>query len=107
MQRDVLWVNNSNLVRVQKLRNLLTASYLNDAEVSVTVLDESGAQVAGETWPKAMNYEIGTEGSYLVSLSPALAITDGQMVTLRVNATQSTITARWDIPMLCLTRAND
>lgn len=106
MQRDVLWVGNSNLIRVRKLQDVLSGVYLNAAQVSVTVLDEDGDSVAGETWPKAATYQ-GGDGHYAVTLSAALDIEDGQQVTLLIDAIQALTVGRWEIPMLCLRRAND
>lgn len=107
MQRDVLWVGNSNVVRVRKLQDVLSGNYLNAAQVRVTVLDENGAAVAGETWPKAMTYIAASDGGYQVALSASLVIADGQQVTLIVDAIQALTVGRWEIPMLCLRRAND
>jgi hypothetical protein len=106
MQRDVLWVGNSNLIRLRKLQDVLTGVYLNAAQVTVTVLDESGAQVSGETWPKAAIYQ-GGDGNYAVTLAAGLGIQDGQQVTLVINSVQSLTVGKWEIPMLCLRRAND
>jgi hypothetical protein len=107
MQRDVLWVGNTNIVRVRKLQDVLSGVYLNSADVRVTVLDEAGEQVSGELWPKSMGYIAGSDGGYQIALSAELDIEDGQQVTLIVDAIQSLTVGRWEIPMLCLKRAND
>tara|TARA_R110000868_G_scaffold11362_2_gene55579 strand:+ start:394 stop:720 length:327 start_codon:yes stop_codon:yes gene_type:complete len=107
VQKDVLWVANTNLVRVRKLQNQLTGVYINDATVTATLIDDAGVNVAGGSWPQAMAYEAGTDGAYVASLPSALALTNGQAVILRVSAIQGSLTARWDIPMIALTRATD
>lgn len=106
MQRDVLWVGNSNVIKIRKLQDVLTGAYLNAATVTVRVLSEAGSPVAGETWPKTATYQ-GGDGNYAVTLSAALDIDDGQQVTLVIESIQALTLGKWEIPMLCLTRAND
>ena len=106
MQRDVLWVGNTNAISVEKLINGLTGEYLNTASVEVTVL-HGNHPVNGENWPKAMNYQPGSDGEYACTLADTIEISNGQLVTLRVRASQGGVIGLWNIPMLCLIRASD
>lgn len=107
MQRDILWVGNTNTVTVRKLRSIVNDEFMQAAEVTATVVDEDGEPVTGETWPKSMARVPTIDGGYRVTLSQNLNIEDGQQVTLIVQAVESLSTARWEKPMLCLRRAND
>lgn len=106
MQRDVLWVGNSNVIRIRKLQDVLTGAYLNGATVYVTVFDEQGDVVGGENFPVTAAYQSG-DGNYAAALSSNLEIEDGQQVTLVIESIQSLTVGKWEIPMLCLKRVND
>lgn len=107
MQRDILWVGNTNLVELTNLQHKKTGAYLNAATVTCSVINGSGNLVAGETFPKTMTYETGTNGTYSTTLSYSLDIEDGEEVTLVVTATQSQVRYERVVPMLCLKRVTD
>ena len=61
-------------------------AYINNATVSVTLKDRAGADVAGESWPLAMNYVAGSNGVYRATLAFALALQDGKPFTAEIIA---------------------
>lgn len=47
---------------------------INDATVEVTLKDADGIEIAGETWPIAMNYVASSDGKYTVTLTHELEV---------------------------------
>jgi hypothetical protein len=107
MQRDILWIGNSNLIRVRKLQNVQSGAYLNAATVTATIKDAAGNPLAGETWPISLSYETGTDGAYSADVSDGLVAANGDTATLVVDCVESLIKAHYEIPLLCLTRKSD
>ena len=44
--------------------------YVNDASVTVTILDSNGDELAGEAWPVALPYVSGSNGNYSKTFEP-------------------------------------
>lgn len=63
---------NTNILECRDLKAELDGTAINDATVTVTVKDFDGVELAGATWPRAMNYIPGSEGNYRVYFSEAL-----------------------------------
>lgn len=83
---DVLWVDNTNMVWIDGLRNDVNGSPVNDATcVIVEVLDASGTQVPG-TANIAMTYKGGSEGDYYGPLPHTVSLTDGAEYTVHARA---------------------
>lgn len=76
---DVLFIDSDNNIRVEGLQSTVNGveAYENAATVQVTLLDSLGAEVAGESWPKALLYETGSDGNYSTVLSDTLTLTSG------------------------------
>lgn len=91
-----LYAGNSNLMELKGLQNGATASYENAAAVSVTLRDEHGVQIVGQTWPKAMAYVTGSDGDYRGTLEEGLSLVHGQFVTAEILATASGLTGKWE-----------
>jgi hypothetical protein len=106
MQRDILFLGNSTGIRLRNLKNKFNQQFMNSATASVTLLDENGSPIAGETWPKAMPYVSNSDGTYEIGLSSSIDIQDGQQVTMIVTAVQGGIVYRQETPMLCLRRVS-
>lgn len=47
---------------------------INDATVDVTLKDADGNEIAGETWPIAMNYVSTSDGRYTATLTHELEV---------------------------------
>ncbi len=68
------FVGNTNLLEIIGLQNDITMVFINNATVTVTVQDSSGADVAGMTWPATMNYVAASDGDYRVALKDDLVL---------------------------------
>lgn len=60
--------------------------YINNATVTVTLKDRTGADVAGEAWPLAMNYVAGSSGVYRATLAFGLSLQDCKPFTAEIVA---------------------
>lgn len=90
------FVQNSNVLQLLGTSNSLTAEYINDATVEVTVLDSAGNEVAGETWPKAMPYVPDSAGIYRCTLSASLALVARQVHCAKIDlAAGDGLAASW------------
>ena len=58
------FVANTNVLELRGLQEAIDETYVNNATVSVTVKDDCGDNVAGQTWPATMVYVTGTDGDY-------------------------------------------
>ena len=64
-EADVLYYANDNVLRLTGVSNALTGEYLNGlSTVTVTLMDTSGTEVSGETWPKVLGYVTDSDGEY-------------------------------------------
>ena len=61
---DIIYIENDNLIALQGLQKAQDQSYLNAATVELTVEDDAGSPVSGQTWPVAMGYVAGSNGDY-------------------------------------------
>lgn len=62
-------------------KNALTGVFINNATVTATIKDATGANVAGETWPKTLPYVAASNGVYRALLSGTIALVAGQSYT--------------------------
>jgi len=62
----------SDVLEVTGLRNAVTAAYLNSGvTATVTLVDATGTNVVGGTWPQALAYVAGSNGVYRATLAGA------------------------------------
>lgn len=64
MTSSVVYVDNSNVIELRGLKLAIENTYVNDADVTVTVKDSAGADVAGQAWPTTMDYVAASNGIY-------------------------------------------
>lgn len=97
-----LFLDNSNVIKMPLLTNSATGLADTGASMSVTLLDSSGTEVAGETWPVSMAH--AGAGEYRATLASAITIAVGEVYTAKVVATGSGgQTGRWN----CRLRAEE
>lgn len=91
---QLLFVGNTMNLKVTGLR-FEGGAYINDATVTATILNSSGAQISGETWPLAVPYVTSTDGNYEVALSEDLVIVKDKNYTVEVLAVKDGNEAKW------------
>ena len=81
-----LIVETDNLIELDGLQDQSTSAYINDATVTVTLLDSSGSEVSGETWPLTMSYVAASDGKYRATLADTLVIKPNKRYQAKVVA---------------------
>lgn len=83
---QTLYIGNDTIFEVERLKDELTGSYVDDATVTVTLTDADGASVAGDTWPKSLAYVSGSSGVYRATLPYTLELTENARYDANVTA---------------------
>lgn len=80
---DVLYIENDNLLTVDKLKNIAPSvnDYVNDAAVTVTLQDGNGNDVNGQSFPRTLSYVSGSNGQYVCTLEDTLDLSAGVKYT--------------------------
>lgn len=93
---------NDNTIELDGLINNITEAYINDATVTVTLIDSnSGDEIVGETWPLAMGYVSASNGKYRANLASTLTVTVGQKLKAKINVDAGANgTAYWEFPVI-------
>lgn len=101
----ILYDNNDNILEVDGLKNDLTGVFLNTATVTVTLKDATGAEVAGDIWPKAMEYLDASNGIYRTTLPYSLVMTAGSRYSAVIAADGGAgLHAEWTVECVCRAR---
>lgn len=99
-----LLVGNDMILELASLQNTVTADYVNDAAVYVTLLDLDGVEVAGQAWPLQMPYVVSSSGLYRAELPATVELVDKTKYTARIDVTSGAMVARWDAPTIAKLR---
>ena len=76
---------------------LVNPIYVNDAVVTVTLLDAAGAEVVGETWPLTLDYVAASNGQYAKTVNPISGVTAGENYTVKLSAVGAdSLTGNWE-----------
>ena len=82
----MLLINSSNVIELNPLTNPLTDPvYVNDASVTVTILDSAGAELVGVAWPQALPYVAASDGIYRETFAPFTELKEGETYRLVFN----------------------
>ena len=98
----ILYLGNNSVIDVAGLRDEATGGFINNATVSVTLLDQAGEQVDGADWPLALDFLAGSNGNYRATLPYTLAVGAGERYVARIVAIADSGRAQWD--MQCVGR---
>ena len=64
MTCSVIYINTDTMFTVTGVYNEQSKSYVNDAVVTLTLLDDAGDEITGMTWPATMSYVASSDGDY-------------------------------------------
>lgn len=81
------FVANTNVLELRGLQEAIAATYINNATVSVTIKDDCGDNVAGQTWPLTMVYVTGSSGDYRATLFSTVALQSGKRYFAEISVT--------------------
>ena len=103
---DIIFVANSNLLRLNGLKNESTGQFVNSgATVEVTLLDDEDNQVTGATWPISLTYVTDSDGNYEATLPSGLAISPTRCYTALVTADAGGgLVAQFETPLKAVKR---
>lgn len=93
--QKILYVGNTNVFRVENLRDSQTDVLLTTATVSVTLKTEAGVAVSGQSWPVNMAAVSGEDGAYEGLLAAALALVAGNDYVAEVQVVNGGAVGLW------------
>jgi hypothetical protein len=73
--------NNTTYIKTNTLRNNATNEVINDALVTLIVYDSNNIPMTGDTFPKALVYQVGSKGIYETTLSENIPWIVGDVYT--------------------------
>lgn len=95
---QTLLIGNDTIFEVDRLKDELTGSFKNAATVTVTLVDADGAQVAGDTWPKTLDYVTGSSGVYRATLPYTLDLEENARYDAQVSVNAGAgLRAAWTV----------
>ncbi len=94
---EVIFFLNDNVIELSGLKDEITQAELNAATVTVTLEDNNGVEVTGETWPLTM-VALGSGGIYRATLVDTLGVTLLEQYVAIVDVDSGGIKAKWSIP---------
>jgi hypothetical protein len=79
MTTDVIFTDTDTLYRVSGVFNQQTEAYVNDAVVTLTLLDDADVEVGGQPggWPLTLDYIAESDGDYRGTVSDAITAVAG------------------------------
>jgi hypothetical protein len=99
------FVANTNILELRGLQIATDETYVNDATVSVTVKDDCGLVVSGQTWPALMQYVSASNGDYRLTIANTLQLKSGKQYFAEITATNGgSATGFWRYPFRPQTR---
>lgn len=81
----IIYVGNDNLIELDVLTNAISSAYINNATVTMQLVDSSNNVVAG-TCSLTMAYIASSNGKYRATLPDTLTLTVGQEYKAKVTA---------------------
>lgn len=81
---DALYIDNSNVIKLEGLKNSSTGNADTGATVTATITDSVGNAISGETWPVTLPHD--ADGDYLYTLPPSVVLTKNRSYKAVVGA---------------------
>lgn len=81
-----MFVANTGALDLVGLKSHTEDVFLNEAEVTFTVIDHGGDEVIGQTWPQVMEYVEGSDGNYRGILPASLELVAKQKYKAVIDA---------------------
>jgi hypothetical protein len=101
----IIFEGNDMVLELSELMNEITGEIINNAVVTVTLSDEAGAPVNGNSWPLPLEYIIGSDGIYRAILADTLALTpDARYFAELVADAGPGLRAKWVKDCVCRVR---
>lgn len=102
-----IYVDNDNIITLVGLKNKVSGAWINDATVTVTLQDEDGNEVSGQSWPATLSYVSSSNGNYRATLEDVLNLLPDVEYTAEVTADGGPgLKGAWSEPVSSITRTN-
>lgn len=102
---EIAFVASDNLLELDGLQDEAADSYLNSATVTVTLVDEDGTNVTGQSWPTTMTYVTSSNGKYQGTIEDVAALSHGAQYTAKITANGGAgLMGYWELPVQAETR---
>ena len=103
-----VYVENDNVITLVGLKNKVSGAWINDATVTVTLLDEYGTEVSGQSWPATLSYVAASNGEYQATLEDVLNLSPDVEYIAKVTADGGVgLKGVWEEPLSSVTRTTD
>lgn len=89
------YVDNTNMLRLNGLKNQSSDEFLNNAAVTATIETVDGDEVAGETWPLTLVHVAGSDGNYERSIDHLVDFVPGGHYFAIITATHDGSVGKW------------
>lgn len=100
-----IYLGNDNVLEVTDLTNEVTGDMISSATVTVTLTDESGVTVVGDTFPKTMEYVAGSNGVYRTTLIDTLTLARNARYIAKISANGGGgLMGYWEKDLICKVR---
>lgn len=101
---EFIYIMSDNIIEVTSVQNVATGEYLNDADVTLTLVDAaSGNEIAGQTWPLALSYVSSSNGNYRGTINDDVSISHQQSLRAKVTVDAGAGLRRyWEKPCTAL-----
>jgi hypothetical protein len=94
METLILFLGNTMVLQVDELQDV-DGNFVNNATVTATLLDSTGAQVSGQSWPLTLAYVAASNGRYTGNLAYGLVLTRAAYYELDITVTTASYYAAW------------
>ena len=102
---SLIYYGNDMLLELTDLTNNETGSHVNTATVTVTLTNDADTSVAGDTWPKTMDYVAGSDGVYRTTLLDTLTLTRDARYLAKISANAGEgLQGYWEKDLVCKIR---
>ena len=85
MDASIIYIGSNNVLELTSLTNTETGEVIDDADVEVTIVNNLGQEITGETWPLTM--EVDSTGRYAATLPDDLGIANHKHYVATIVAT--------------------
>jgi len=104
-ETEILYDDNDMVIELRNLKDESAGTFVNNADVTVTLKDSSGVSVVGDTWPLSMPYVTSSNGVYRATLVDTLSVTPNASYTAIVSADGGVgKQGTWNVDVKCKTR---
>lgn len=99
----IFFRGNDMALELKGLMNEKQGTFINNATVQGTLVDDSGNPVSGQSWPVTLAYVTGSDGDYEATASHAMVLVAGHRYTMNLTADGGAgLYASWQVP--CVAR---